>query len=65
MGHLQLESDAGSYCNKLRDLLSYSRRFRRVKWNLPLANVCSRVYRKRQLYMFSTSHRKLEFTQRP
>jgi hypothetical protein len=51
MGQLQLESDDGSYCNKIRDLLLYSRRCTCVKRNLPGANVCSCVCSKRQLYM--------------
>jgi len=52
LGHLQLESDIGSNCNKLRDMLSYSRRFIRVKRNLPGPTVRICVYRKRQLNMF-------------
>jgi hypothetical protein len=52
MGHLQRESDGGCYCSKLRDLLSYSRRFARAKRKLPVASACSCVYRNRQLHMF-------------
>ena len=50
MGDLQLDSDVGSQCNMLLDVLSYSRSFTRVRRNLPGATVCSCVHRTRQLH---------------
>jgi len=62
MSDLQLESDVGSYCNKLLELLSYSRRFTRVKRKLPGAT----VRRARQLYTLQYFAQKpLNLSQRP